>query len=89
MNHLTTVQTNLTAETTGSNTDETQINAWIAGTPPSNWTNAGYTDANLTSIYSAIDAYQAVLTCCLSSFCSTLTLLNSRATPVFSLYLPS
>ena len=77
VNHLITVQINLTAETTGSNTDETQINAWIAGTPPSNWTNAGYTDANLTSINSAIDAYQTELTSCQSSISSILTNINT------------
>jgi hypothetical protein len=61
---LTSIQTNLAAEINGTNSDENQINAWIAGTPPSNWTNAGYNDANLTSINTAIDAYQVVLVSC-------------------------
>jgi len=64
VNYLTSIQTNLGAEINGTNSDENQINAWIAGTPPSAWTNAGYTDANLTSINTAIDAYQAVLVSC-------------------------
>ena len=64
VNRLLSIQTNLGAEINGTNSDENQINAWIAGTPPIAWTNAGYTDANLTSINTAIDAYQAVLVSC-------------------------
>ena len=78
-NRLVLIQTNLAAEITQANTDKTQILTWINGTPPSNWTNAGYNDTDLTNVRNTVVSYETAITSCKADIDSIITSINTTS----------
>ena len=78
-NRLVLIQTNLAAEITQANTDKTQILTWINGTPPSNWTNAGYNDTDLTNVRNTVVSYETAITSCKTDIDAIITSINTTS----------
>ena len=76
-NRLLLIQTNLGNEINQANSDKIAINAWINGTPPSNWTNAGYNDTDLTNVYNTVHTYSLACVACKVDVDAIITSINT------------
>ena len=83
VNRLVSIQTNLGNEINQANSDKIAINAWINGTPPSNWTNAGYTTGDLTNVYNTVHTYSLACVACKVDVDAIITSLNTTAAGTF------
>ena len=78
-NRLLLIQTNLGNEINQANTDKNAINAWINGTAPSNWTNAGYNDTDLTNVYNTVHTYSLACVACKVDVDAIITSINTTS----------
>ena len=78
-NRLLLIQTNLGNEINQANSDKIAINAWINGTPPSNWTNAGYNDTDLTNVYNTVHTYSLACVACKVDVDAIITSINTTS----------
>ena len=78
-NRLLLIQTNLGNEINQANSDKIAINAWINGTAPSNWTNAGYNDTDLTNVYNTVHTYSLACVACKVDVDAIITSINTTS----------